>query len=288
MNESIPPIARNTVSFGALTPFLLISFGLAWGILALFIFLPEFATALFGNLTGQHPLFYLCVYSPAIAAVVLVARYGRAYGLRRFFSRVLLWRCSPWWYAFLLVGIPAVFYVGAALKGGLSGDLLPFDTLQALGTATLLSVIKGPVEEFGWRGFALPLLQQRFAPVWGGLILGGIWGFWHLPVFLLGGMQQSDWAFAPFLVGCLAISVIATALFNDSNGSILLSAAFHFMLMNPVFPEADPYDSYILVLLALSLLWKRRTVMFSRTGAYVDVVPPRPHSVTSSPAAASS
>ncbi|MCK7511306.1 MAG: CPBP family intramembrane metalloprotease [Desulfobacterales bacterium] len=64
-------------------------------------------------------------------------------------------------------------------------------------TAMFFMAIKGPVEEFGWRGFALPLLQRKMAPIWAGLLLGIIWGFWHLPAFLLSGTPQSAWSFTP-------------------------------------------------------------------------------------------
>ncbi|WP_425482737.1 CPBP family glutamic-type intramembrane protease [Chelativorans xinjiangense] len=38
--------------------------------------------------------------------------------------------------------------------------------------ATAFMLVLGPVEEFGWRGFALPLLQRRMVPVWAGFVLG--------------------------------------------------------------------------------------------------------------------
>jgi len=47
------------LSFWSLVPFLLMTFALAWGILALFIFLPDQMAGVFGQLTGQHPLFFL-------------------------------------------------------------------------------------------------------------------------------------------------------------------------------------------------------------------------------------
>ncbi len=63
---------RTQVPMKALAPFMLITFGLAWGILALYIFLPEPMVSLFGNLTGEHPLFFLAVYAPAIVAATQV------------------------------------------------------------------------------------------------------------------------------------------------------------------------------------------------------------------------
>ncbi len=262
------------VPFGSLVPFLIVSFGLAWGILALFIFLPERTTALFGELTGLHPLFFLAVYSPAIAAFLIVSYQGGSFGMRRFLSRFLLWRCSPAWYAFLLVGIPLIFIGGSAWKGNLFTEPFPFTSFRSLFSALVFAAIKGPVEEFGWRGLALPLLQRKLAPIWAGLILGGVWGLWHLPAFLLSGTQQSQWSFAPFFAGCVALSVIATALFNASRGSILLSALFHFFLMNPILPDAQPYDTYLLIVVAVIVAWSCKNHMFSAKGAVTNVIPP--------------
>lgn len=106
--------------------------------------------------------------------------------------------------------------------------------------ALVLTAIKGPIEEFGWPGLALPLLQRKFVPIWAGQVLGVIWGFWHLPAFLLSGTPQSAWSFTPFSAGAVAASKIVTALFNASCGSILLSAWFHFQLNHPIWPDAQP------------------------------------------------
>lgn len=103
-------------------------------------------------------------------------------------------------------------------------------------------MILGPVEEIGWRGFALPILQRRFVPFWAGLILGVIWAVWHLPAFLLSGTPQAAWDFMPFFAGSVACSVILTAFFNDARGSLLLAMLFHFQMNNPLWPDAQPYD----------------------------------------------
>jgi membrane protease YdiL (CAAX protease family) len=261
------------VPFRSFTPFLLISFGLAWGILGLYVFLPERMEIVFGQLTGNHPLFFLAVYAPAIATFILVARIGGITGLRRFLGRALLWHCNAAWYAFLIIGVPLIFIGGSAIRGNLFTEPFPFTSFQSLFVALILAAIKGPVEEFGWRGLALPLLQRKFAPIWAGLILGVIWGLWHLPAFLLSGTQQSEWSFTAFFAGCLAISVIATALFNRSHGSILLSAFFHFSLMNPIFPDAQPYDTYLLIVAAALIVWWNREDMLTKEGSVTEVIP---------------
>lgn len=273
MIENAPDAGGRQIPLIALVPFLFISFGLAWGILALYIFLPLRMTTLFGQLTGQHPLFYLAVYAPAIAAFAVIIYNAGMKGFFRYLGRMLLWRCSGLWYAFLVVGIPLFFYGGSAMKGNLFTEPFPFSSFHSLVVALALFAIKGPVEEFGWRGVALPLLQRKLAPFWAGLILGIIWGLWHLPAFLLSGTQQSAWSFTPFFLGSVAISVIMTPLFNASNGSILLPALFHFQLINPVWPDAQPYDTYLLLFAAVLIVWLNRKTIFRKEGAFTSVIP---------------
>jgi len=273
MNRKSPENRGELTPFISLLPYLIITFGLAWGILALFILFPDWMTSLVGQLTGEHPLFFLAVWSPGIAAVLIVALRGGAGGLKCYLGRVLLWRCSTAWWIFLLLGIPLIFYGGSVLKGNLLTQPFPFSSFPALTAALLLTALKGPVEEFGWRGLALPLLQRKFSPFWAGLFLGVIWGFWHLPAFLLSTTPQSAWSFTPFFAGSVAISVIVTPLFNRSGGSILLPAIFHFMLNNPIWPDAQPYDTYLLVPAAVLVAWLNRETMFTKESAVRDVIP---------------
>jgi membrane protease YdiL (CAAX protease family) len=269
------PERPSTDSFSliSLIPFLLIAFGVAWGIIALFVFLPTQMASVFGELTGQHPLFYLAVYAPAIAALTLVlVRTGRSGG-RRLLSRLLLWRTSWAWYAFLLIGIPLLFYAGALWKGLSPGELVPVSAVGAYLLALALHAIKGPVEEIGWRGFLLPLLQRRMSPLAAGLVIGIIWGVWHLPAFFLSGTAHSAWSFTDFFVGTIALSLIATALFNASKGSILLPALFHLQVNNPLWPDAQPYDTIPFVAAALVIVWLNRDSMLRKEGGLTEIIP---------------
>ncbi len=181
---------RHDMNFGTLIPFFAITFVLGWGILALLIFFPAETEAIFGPMGYTNPLFILAVYSPAIAGVFLVWRRCGATGLKRFFRRLTLWRMPLYWWALLVIGIPAAFYLGAAIKGTIT-DPFPFSPWYGVLPALAMGLVIGPIEELGWRGLALPLLQRRYAPLWSSLILGGIWGLWHLPAFFLSGSPQS-------------------------------------------------------------------------------------------------
>lgn len=253
--------------------FLGLTFGLTWGIAALLILFPDRLTALFGELSLTNPLFILAVYAPAFAAFILVVRHDGAQGLRRLLLRLTLWRCPVGWYLYLVAGIPLLMYCGVALKGTFGDEPFPFSPWVEVFPALAAALLIGPIEEFGWRGVALPLLQQRYAPLWAGLILGVIWGVWHVPAFLLGGTPQSAWSFGPYFVATVAVCVIITPLFNASRGSILLPALAHFQLNNPIYPDAHPYDTITFTLAAVVVVWLNRRTMFSREGAVTEVIP---------------
>ena len=255
------------IPFHAVYAFTALAFGIAWGIFALFLAFPEPITRLLGEPSGSHPLFIFAVYAPAISAILLILFHTGPSGLLRFLARLTLWRL-PWpWLVFLILAIPAIFAAGALLSGKSPAPVAGV----TLGAVAFMALI-GPVEEFGWRGLMLPLLQRRMTPLWAGLVIGFIWGVWHLPAFLLGGTPQSNWNFASFLIGTTALGVIVTPLFNAAKGSLLWAALFHFQINNPLWPDAQPMDTWVFVAAAVLVVWLNRHSMF-RPSPVTTVVP---------------
>ncbi|MGB2894685.1 MAG: type II CAAX endopeptidase family protein [Anaerolineales bacterium] len=257
-----------------LIPFLAITFGITWGVSALLFMFYDQIVAIFGELSMTNPLFILLVYSPGFAGIFLVWRHYGLKGLRSLIQRLTLWRAPGAWWLFLILGIPVLVYAGAAVKGSIS-DPFPFSPWYRVFPAMAIALFLGPIEEFGWRGLALPLLQRKFSPFWAGLILGCIWGIWHIPAFLGSGTPQSAWEFGPYFIGIIAMSVIMTPLFNASRGSLLISALFHFQMMNPAFPDAQPWDIFLFVIAAIVLVWVNRGTMFQRGAGITEVLMPK-------------
>lgn len=134
------------------------------------------------------------------------------------------------WYV-LAVGLPVA--LGAALVGigvligapAQVGVLLP---VGGLIVALLLNTWEWLItEETAWRGYALPRLQRRFNPLVASLVLGVLWGLWHLPLFFIPGSFQSTVPLIGFLLSTIATSVVIGWLFNRARGSVLIVALFH-------------------------------------------------------------
>lgn len=265
--------AKRPMTTKALAPFLAITFLLTWGLGAMLMLFYDQIVAIFGEISTANPLYILAVYSPGFAGVFLVLYHYGLKGLGSFFQRLTLWRAPKMWWLFLILGIPVIFYAGAAIKGTISNPF-PFSPWYQALPALVLAFLLGPIEEFGWRGVALPLLQRKFAPFWAGLILGLIWAAWHIPAFLMGGTPQSNWDFLPFFAGVVALSVVLTPLFNTSRGSLLIAVIYHFQMMNPIWPDAQPWDSLLIIIAAAIIVWLNRSTMFHRGSAVTEVLMP--------------
>ncbi len=260
------------MALGRLIPFLVLSFGLTWGLAIVMVLFTERVEALFGPLSMTNPLFLLAVYSPAIAGLLLVLREAGWPGLSRFLRRLLIWRVHVGWYLLALAAPPLLMTVAAGVGEGLQGWSYAYTSVGALLAALTMTLLIGPVEEFGWRGLMLPLLQQRYTPFAAGLMVGAVWTLWHVPAFLLSGTPQSGFDFLPFVLGTMSISMIMTVMFNATAGSLLLPVLMHFQLNNPITPDGQPLDAIAFLLLAVALIWWQRGAMFARTG-YSVVIP---------------
>ena len=273
MADIAAPARSTDVPSHALIGFYALTFAITWGVVGIYIIAPDWAVAHFGEISGAHPLFFLATWAPAISAFAIVLFYGGVTGLTAFLSRLQYWRGSVLWAAFILIGIPLVFMIGSVAKGGPLVAPLPAEGAGAMVAILFLMLFLGPIEEFGWRGLSQPILQRHVAPLWAGVIIGTIWGIWHLPAFFLSGTVFAGWNFFPFLVGNITLAVIVTPLFNAARGSLLWPMLFHWQLINPFWPDAQPYDTWILVAVAAVIVWWNRETMLHRGRAVSEVIP---------------
>jgi membrane protease YdiL (CAAX protease family) len=257
----------------ALPVFVALTFAVTWGITGFYILAPTTAAGFFGEIGGTHPLFFLATWGPAVAALIVVGAHGGAAGLGEFLGRLALWRASLRWVVLVAVGLPLVFVAGSLIKGGPLLAPLPPEGVGPVLMVMAVMLLLGPVEELGWRGVAQPLLHRMVAPLWAGAIVGVVWGVWHLPAFFLAGTVQSGGSFTPFFVGNVVLAVIAGALLNGTRGSLLWPALFHWQLINPFWPDAQPWDTWILIGVAAGVVWLNRDMMLSWRGAVTTVIP---------------
>lgn len=166
---------------------------------------------------------------PTLSAVFVTAVLDGRNGLRDFFKRYIQWRAGLGWWLFVLFGILLALNTFAAFILGMSVWTEFLNNIGLILITYLITLIAGVIlgplwEEPGWRGFALPRLQQQFGPIVGTVILGVLWGLWHLPGYLGGWLTQEIF---PLLVSGIAFSIIATWVYNNTRGSILLMILFH-------------------------------------------------------------
>ena len=273
MTKVDKPIQSFRIPSQALFTFLIMTFGVTWGLIGIYIVRPDWATATFGEISGSHPFFFLATWAPAISALALVLYFAGLSGVKAFLSRVLLWRCSLGWIALILIGTPLVYLAGSLLKGGPVLAPVPSEGVGALVALLFMMLFLGPIEEFGWRGVAQPILQRHVAPIWAGVFIGAVWGIWHLPAFFVSGTVFENWNFLPFFVGNVTLAVLVTPILNQTQGSLLWPMLFHWQLINPFWPDAQPYDTWIFVAVAVVVVWWNRDTLFTRQGAVTEVFP---------------
>lgn len=161
-------------------------------------------------------LFFAGGFGPAIAAAIVLHHTGGS--LRAWGRSIIHWRLPVRYYAFAL-GLPAAVWAFINLELAVVGEhpdlsLLPHRSASYAATFVFVLVIGGGLEEPGWRGYALPRLEATHSPVRATLIVGALWGLWHLPLYGLGAIGPLFFAF-PY-----------TYLYNKTR-SVLLCVLLH-------------------------------------------------------------
>jgi len=231
---------RQTIRRHPLFFYFLLAYAISW------VLLIPYVLSEWGVLSGNYNLLYvLHTFGPAASAILVTAVIEGKAGLQRLRERIRQRRASWLWYAFILLGIPALVMLGIVVQPG------ALDSFQGLTARVLVSypiyyIIVffggGPLgEEIGWRGFALPRMQPRYGPLWGTLLLGVLWSFWHLVDFLTaskGGGPSASLVtylvnFPVFFLMVVSLAVVFTWIFNRTGGSIFTALLAHTSFNTP-------------------------------------------------------
>lgn len=211
----------------ALVAYFLIALLFSWAMVALWI-------------TAGWPTTFWTILAitlgPTLSSLIMTGMTQGAPGLRTLFGRLLLWRVPFLWYMAALLGIPAIMVLGMIGLPGAAASFNPLTPEAWLGYPRLFVLVLflgGPfLEEPGWRGFALPRLQQRLGPLWGTLLLGILWAAWHFPQYMMPDWAAQNGGFTPLSVAVYTLSVIPLTvilswIFNNTRGSLLLVMLAH-------------------------------------------------------------
>lgn len=145
------------------------------------------------------------------------------------------------WYAIAILAYPFLLASGLLLSAALGQTLevtlpaqeWPLFLWRILTSFTYIFLFGGPLgEEPGWRGFALPHLQQRFSPLSASLLIGIIWGVWHIPMHLNGfypsaGLQNLPLELGVRLLSTTLVSFLYTWIYNQTSGNLLVCTLLH-------------------------------------------------------------
>lgn len=170
-------------------------------------------------------------WGPLAAAGIVTWAIGG--DLRDWAGQVTRWRVTARWYV-LAFAIPFIWLDGLAVSGVhllLGGEVAGLPEQPAIYLLNFVAVffLAGGLEEFGWRGFAQPHLQEHVSALTAAIGIGIAWALWHLPLYFLFDLRAYDpagfWTTVLFM--SILQSIVLAWLYNSTGGSLLFPMIAH-------------------------------------------------------------
>jgi membrane protease YdiL (CAAX protease family) len=206
---------RDAVSARPVTAFFVLAYALSW--VAWLPILLGYEGAV------QTVSFVVGGFGPAIAGGVVTWLAGDS--VRAWARQIVHWRVAPRWYVaaaalpLVVVGLASagIELLGPGVDLAVLSDRVPL----VLSSFVFIALVGGGNEEPGWRGFALPRLQARYAPVPATLLLGVVWALWHLPM-----LTSLDVYVVVRILNIVGFAFLLTWMYNATD-SVLLAVLMH-------------------------------------------------------------
>ena len=240
--------ARNLVFF------YVIAFGFSWALWIPQAFVAQglLSPSFFTTLT-------IAAFGPLVASFLLTFLNEGRIGVLKLLKKAVHFRFKKIWL------IPTFFLLPAVIGGslllavkieGVTPDLsLLYAPPMVVITFIAIFFLGGPVEEeFGWRGYALPRLQANYSALTSSVIVGFMWGVWHLPLFYISDGPYYQSPILAVIGSTILLSILFTWLFNNTGGSILIVLFFHTMynFSQTIFPTLGTVNGGLFFMIFLA------------------------------------
>ncbi|WP_188054670.1 CPBP family intramembrane glutamic endopeptidase [Sphingosinithalassobacter sp. CS137] len=217
--------------------FILLAFAFTWAF-AGFFWLVDPMAAKGSPSTATMVTSYVAVWGPSLAGLVLAWRTGGREGAWRLLRRLWKWPGTLW------LALAAAIPLGAEFVGALIGWAIgpySFEALSDVGPGRLLlfiatTLVSGPLgEELGWRGYGLERAAARYGPRVAAVLMAAAWSLWHLPAFLIPGLQQlifpTGLSFLEFASFTMSSGIMMAWLTFRAKGALGPAVLFHLCLL---------------------------------------------------------
>lgn len=214
-------------------------------------------------------LFLLGAYGPTLVGLVMARIHGGRNGLKNVFKSAVSLGIGTRWLLLATMTGPVLYACSVATYALLGGDLGPINLglLPWLPVVFVVPIVFGPLaEEFGWRGFALPLLDHKRKLIASSVLIGIIWALWHAPLFwartgtAISGFEIDSYLVGLFFLAVIGSSFIYTWLFNHT-GSLAAAILLHLgmnssgTITGMLFPQMSPEQRLDLYEIYVAVLW---------------------------------
>jgi len=215
--------------------------------------------------TAGMALSFLGLLGPPLSGIVCTYLTRDKAGRRDYWLRIIdARRIRASWYPLVFLTAPILTALAVLLDilaGGTGGTWEEATAGLQSAPLTILPFILGLFflgpffEEFGWRGYVLERLQERWSALTSSLVLGVVWALWHLPLFFIRdtyqyGLGAGSVEFWFFMAGIIPVTVFYTWIFNNNHRSTLSAILFHFMvnLTGELFALTGRAETFLLAL----------------------------------------
>ncbi|PRR82526.1 CAAX amino terminal protease self- immunity [Clostridium vincentii] len=187
------------------------------------------STKIFKSLYFIKYIYGYGVVFPILVALVLTILLGGKGELKGLLKRFNPKGLNKKWYVLSIFSIMIISILSVMISFTVEGrhfSIIEVFSFENYIKSFPIFIIFATMEEVGWRGYALPKLEKSYSQIASSVILGVIWGMWHLPKLIAEGTKDLK-SITIFMLTVVLFSIYISWIYSNTNGNILMAILSH-------------------------------------------------------------